>query len=252
MRFLNLVLLFLITGVSSANSVDPEKVFNEANKLYAEKEFAVAAAKYESLIDLDFESEAVFFNLGNANYQLRKVGTSIYYYKKALQLNPDNKDAQTNLKFADKMKLDTFETKLNLSSNQIIHNLIGALNHNEWSYLSVAFSFLILISFIVFYFNQNPTVKKLFFTLQIVFGFLTLTSLGSAFFEKSFENTQRYAIVFSEEVALKVEPRSSAKNAQIIHEGTEVFIEEESTKWFKVTLPNQVSGWLEKETVKEL
>ena len=104
----------------------------------------------------------------------------------------------------------------------------------------------------MFYFNQNPTVKKLFFTLQIVFGFLTLTSLGSAFFEKSFENTQRYAIVFSEEVALKVEPRSSAKNAQIIHEGTEVFIEEESTKWFKVTLPNQVSGWLEKETVKEL
>lgn len=252
MRILNILLVFLISGISMANTIDPVKVFNEANALYEQKNYEAAIEKYESIIDKDFQAEAVYFNLGNAYYQLRQVAPSIYNYKKVLQLNPDNKEAKTNLKFVDKMKLDEFDKKIQLNSNQIVHNTIGFFNMNEWAVTAIISTFLILLSFIVFYFSKNSTVKKVFFTLQIVLVFIAIISVVSAFSEQGFQKSERYAIVFDEEVALKVEPRTSAKNAQLIHEGTEVFIEEETTKWYKVILPNQVSGWIQKEAVREI
>lgn len=252
MRILNILLVFLISGISMANTINPVKVFNEANALYEQKNYEEAIKKYESLVDKNYQAEAVFFNLGNAYYQLQQVAPSIYNYKKVLQINPDNTAAKTNLKFADKMKLDEFDKKLKLNSNQITHNTIGFFDMNEWGITAIISVFLILISFIIFYFSQNPAVKKIFFTLQIVLGFVTIMSIIAAFSEQNFLKSERYAIVFNEEVALKVEPRNSAKNAQLIHEGTEVFIEEETTKWYKVTLPNQVSGWIQKESVREI
>ncbi len=252
MRILNILLVFLISGISMANNLDPVKVFNEANALYEQKNYESAIEKYESIIDKDYEAEAVYFNLGNAYYQLRQVAPSIYNYKKVLQLNPENKAAKTNLKFADKMKLDEFDKKVQLNSNQILHNTIGFFNMNEWAVTAIISTFLILLSFVVFYFSKNSTVKKVFFTLQIILVVVGIISIASAFSEQNYANSERFAIVFDEEVALKVEPRTSAKNAQIIHEGTEVFIEEETTKWFKVILPNQVTGWIQKEAVKEI
>lgn len=252
MRILNILLVFLISGISMANTIDPVKVFDEANALYEQKNYEAAIEKYESLVDKNYQAESVYFNLGNAYYQLQQVAPSIYNYKKALKINPDNTAAKTNLKFADKMKLDEFDKKIKLNSSQITHNTIGFFNQNEWASVAVTSTFLILISFVIFYFSQNPTVKKVFFTLQIVLGFVTIISIVSAFSEQSFQKSERYAIVFNEEVSLKVEPRTSAKNAQIIHEGTEVFIEEETTKWYKVILPNQVSGWILKEAVREI
>ncbi|WP_177761590.1 tetratricopeptide repeat protein [Flavobacterium sp. I3-2] len=252
MRILNILLVFLISGISMANTIDPVKVFDEANALYEQKNYEVAIEKYESLVDKNYQAEAVYFNLGNAYYQLQQVAPSIYNYKKALKINPDNTAAKTNLKFADKMKLDEFDKKIKLNSSQITHNTIGFFDMNEWGITAIVAIFLILISFVIFYFSQNPTVKKVFFTLQIVLGFVTIISIVSAFSEQSFQKSERYAIVFNEEVSLKVEPRTSAKNAQIIHEGTEVFIEEETTKWYKVILPNQISGWILKEAVREI
>jgi len=252
MRILNILLVFLISGISMANTIDPVKVFDEANALYEHKNYEAAIEKYEYLVDKDYEAETVYFNLGNAYYQLQQVAPSIYNYKKALQINPDNTAAKTNLKFADKMKLDEFDKKVKLNSSQITHNTIGFFDMNEWAITAVISTFLILISFLVFYFSPKSAVKKVFFTLQIVLAFITIISIVSAFSEQSFQKSERYAIVFNEEVSLKVEPRNSAKNAQIIHEGTEVFIEEETTKWYKVILPNQVSGWILKEAVREI
>lgn len=252
MRILNILLVFLISGISMANSLDPVKVFNEANALYEQKNYEAAIEKYESLLDKDFEAEAVYFNLGNAYYQLQQVAPSIYNYKKTLEINPNHKAAKTNLKFADKMKLDEFDKKIKLNSNKIVHNTVGFFNQNQWAVTAVTSTFLILLSFVIFYFSQNSTVKKVFFTLQIVLLFVAIGSVVAAFSEQNYANSERYAIVFDEEVALKVEPRNSAKNTQLIHEGTEVFIEEETTKWYKVILPNQVTGWLPKEVVKEI
>lgn len=252
MRILNIVLVFLISGLSMANSIDPIQVFNEANTLYEQKNYEAAIEKYQLLIDEKHESESIYFNLGNAHYHLRQIAPSIYNYKKTLQINPENQSAKTNLKFADKMKLDEFEKKKKLNSDQILHNTIGFFDMKEWAITAVISTFLILLSFVIFYFSENSTVKKVFFTLQIVLIFVTTISLFSAFSEQDFNNSERYAIVFDEEVALKVEPRNSAKNAQMIHEGTEVFIEEETTKWYKVILPNQISGWLPKDVVKEI
>lgn len=252
MRILNILLVFLISGISIANNLDPVKVFNEANVLYEHKKYQEAIEKYELLLDKNYEAEAVYFNLGNAHYQLQQVAPSIYNYKKALQINPDNKAVQTNLKFADKMKLDEFDKKVKLNSNQIMHNIIGFFNQNEWAITAISSTFLILISFLIFYFSKNSTVKKVFFSLQIVLIFVTILCIASAFSERNFENSERYAIVFTEEVPIKVEPRVTAKNAQLVHEGTEVYIEEETTKWYKVILPNQVTGWIQKEAVKEI
>jgi len=245
-------LLLLCVGFSFANENKTAQAFEEANKLYEKQDYAAAAVKYEQLISEHPESEALYFNLGNTYYKLRNVGLTVYNYEKALQLNPANTQARTNLKFAEKMRLDEFDAKTQFSNQQIVHNAIGFLDYHQWAIMAVVSSFLTLFAFMAYYFLNNGTLKRLFFIGILLFVITTVLSVIAAFTEKTYEESQRYGILVEETVAVKKEPRITAKNEKIIHEGTKVFIKETSTKWHKVVLPDLTEGYIEKQSIKEL
>lgn len=229
----------------------PETLFKEANTLYTQQKFEDAAKAYESLVN-EHPSKEVYFNLGNSYYKLRKVGLSIYAYEKALQLDPEFKAAQTNLKFAEKMRLDEFETKTRLSKRQLLHNTIGFFSYDSWAIAAVVLSVAAAIAFSVYYFTTHHTLKRLFFILMLAGFIFAGISTWAGFQEKRYSSSQRYAIVLAEEAAIKTEPRPTAKNVKIIHEGTKLFVTDASTKWLKVILPDLNEGWISIENVKEL
>jgi len=246
------IMLLLCVNYTFAVNQQALKDFDSANKLYADQQFAAAAEKYEQLLTDDYISEAVYYNLGNCYYKLRNVGLSIYNYEKALQLNPNNEKVRTNLKFAEKMRLDTFEPKTKLSTQHIIHNAIGFFTYNQWAVSAVVGSFMILLSFVAFYFISNSTLKRIFFLGILLFVVVTVLSLIAAFTEKKYHENERYGIIIQETVAVKKEPRITSKNEKIVHEGTKVFVLETTAKWHKVTLPDLTEGYIEKQSMKEL
>ena len=84
------ILVYLIAFNSYSQS--DNKIFNEANTFYKENNFERAIGLYLSIEEQGLESAELFFNLGNSYYKQNKVAPAIYYYEKALKLNPNHKD----------------------------------------------------------------------------------------------------------------------------------------------------------------
>ena len=83
--------------------------FDQANSLYNNGKYDAAILTYESILENNLHSSALYFNMANCYYKLNKIAPSIYYYEKALKLSPNDKDIQNNLSFAQQMTIDKFD-----------------------------------------------------------------------------------------------------------------------------------------------
>ena len=86
-KILYIVLVFSIQFGFSQNS---DQLFSRANDLYKENKFSEALDLYLKIDSLGNPTTELYYNLGNTYYKLNKVAPTIYYYEKALKLNPLN------------------------------------------------------------------------------------------------------------------------------------------------------------------
>ena len=87
-----------------------KRYLNKANTLYNEGKYVKLLINTRQLLETDNHSAELYFNLGNANYKLNNIAPSIYYYEKALQLKPNDKDIKNNIAFARNMTIDAIDT----------------------------------------------------------------------------------------------------------------------------------------------
>ena len=99
----------LVFAGSSAHAQAPDSLFASANKLYQQERYIEALEQYQNIEKLDLESASLYFNMANIYYRTNQVAPAIYYYEKALKLNPNDKDIRFNLGFANNMILDNIE-----------------------------------------------------------------------------------------------------------------------------------------------
>ena len=92
--------------------------------------------------------------------------------------------------------------------------------------------------------------KLLFFAMFLALAFV-LFSVFAGFFEKSRSCNSKPAIVFGV-VSVLSEPKQSAAEAAVLHEGTKVYVMEELDQWRHVKLPNGNDGWLNAASIKEI
>jgi tetratricopeptide (TPR) repeat protein len=239
-------IVLLVVQVVAAQS------FDKGNTLYRKGDYKGAVKEYEGILAKKQESAEVYFNLGNAYYKLNKVAPAVYNYEKALQLSPGNKDVEVNLAFAQKMVLDDIKAVPQKGFGKALYNRLGGLHYNTWGWVAVVFSFLILISFAVYYFVAGTLVKRIFFIGMFVAVFGAAFSIFAAIFVQSHQNAQNPAIVFEEVVSAKAEPSDDAAEAFVLHAGTKVNVTETLEGWKKVQLPDENVGWLPAKTIKEV
>jgi tetratricopeptide (TPR) repeat protein len=226
--------------------------FDKANELYQQENYDEAVQLYEEILKSGQHSAEVYFNLGNAYYKLNQVAPAIYNYERALLLEPNNKDVQTNLKFAQNMTIDEIKEAPKVGFRNWLSNFTSVYHYDVWAKIAVGFSVLCLLGFVGFYFINRMLIKRIFFTLMLLFVIGSVLSIMLSVFEKNRAESYNPAIIFSEMIALKVEPRSVAANVITLHEGTKVFILEDLDDWFRVELADGTKGWLQKETVRSL
>ena len=70
-----------------------DAVFLKGNRLYADQNYAEAAAAYEESIRLDAGSWRYFLNLGLARKKLNQAGEALAAFRKAVELNPESYSA---------------------------------------------------------------------------------------------------------------------------------------------------------------
>lgn len=226
--------------------------FEKANNLYQKANYNGAILEYQNILKTNTHSAEVYFNLGNSYYKLNQVAPAIYYFEKALLLNPNDSEIQNNLSFAQKMTIDEILPAIEVGFEKIVSNFTNTFHFDTWAILVLVCVFLIVISFGVYYFSYHTFLKRIFFTGIILFSILFLLSLFSALFEKNkFENNNP-AIVFAEVCSVKSEPRATSTESFVLHAGAKVNVIEKLNNYKKIQLPDQKTGWVNAVEIKEI
>ena len=244
----NLLYILLLTS----HVFFAQKGFENGNSLYQKGKYQEAISAYESELSAKKQSAELYFNLGNCYYKLNKVAPSIYNYEKALLQNPDDAEIQNNLKFAQKLQIDDIKEVPKVGFNKVIQDFTNSFHYNTWGGITVGLSIVFLLFFIGYYFSQITISKRLFFLGMFGVMLLLLISVSSAIFEKNQFNNDQPAIVFSEVVSVKSEPKVSAADSFLLHEGTKVYVMETLDNWNKIQLTDGNEGWIEKSAIKRL
>jgi tetratricopeptide (TPR) repeat protein len=226
--------------------------FENGNALYQKGKYQEAITAYESVFRTKKQSAELYFNIGNCYYKLNKVAPAIYNYEKALLLNPTDAEIQNNLKFAQKLQIDDIKTVEKVGFNKLIQDFTNTFHYNTWGGIAVGLSIVFLLFFVGYYFSQITVSKRLFFFGMFFVMLLLIVSVAAAIFEKNQYNKDQPAIVFSEVVSVKSEPKNGASDAFVLHEGTKVYVIESLDNWDKIQLTDGNEGWIENSAIKRL
>ncbi len=228
------------------------ELFSKANDFYKNGQYTKAAQLYLNIEKSGLESDDLYFNLGNSYYKLNKVAPSIYYYEKALKINPMHQDASNNLAFAKRMTIDVIEDLPKTFFQRFSSNVIQKLTYNTWAILGVTASFLAALLFLLYYFSAVPKRKILYFNITIFAVFVMTVSVIFAY--SNYETTQksRSAIIFASKSEIKNAPSLNSEPVFELHEGTKVTILDELSNWKKIKLADGKIGWVNVADIKEI
>lgn len=251
MKTLTTILIIIISLPAFSNSGKFEQKFKQANNLFSENKFEEALTLYQEIINENYVSANLFYNTANTYYRLNKIGESIYYYEKALQLNPNNEDYRYNL---DLVNLRVKNKPAIIPVNAIVSlfkELVFAISATSWAYLSIIF---LVIFLLVFYFYIKAQVsknKKIYFLASMIILFVSLSAMFFMQYQKMLINSHSQAIILQENEA-KSSPDEKANVLFSVYEGYKVDIESTSGSWVEIKLTDGKKAWLKKNLLKIL
>jgi tetratricopeptide (TPR) repeat protein len=226
--------------------------FERGNDLYQKGKYDLAIKEYESVLNENKESVELYFNLANSYYKLQQTAPAIYNYEKALVLDPANKAALNNIKFAQKHTIDEIKVVPKVGFAKLLRDFTGIYPFDTWAWIAIGFAILFLLFFLGYYFSQAVVAKRIFFLGMFVILLSIMLSISAAFFEKSHFDNEKPAIVFAESADVRSEPQNASTSIFTLHEGTKVYVEETLENWKKIQLTDGTEGWIDSKAIKEV
>jgi len=244
------VLFILVLLISYFGFSQNETLFQKATTAYNDGKYDEAITDYLKIIANGKHSPELYFNLGNAYYKLNKVAPSIYYYEKALLLNPNDVELKNNLAYAKNMTLDAIENLPETNFKSMYKKVTGYYTFDQWAYINIALILLFVIAYISFRNFHSATKKRISFIGSLTCLFLSLLAMIAAYLNYSDYKQKKPAIVFEEESIVQAEPNNRSQEVFRLHEGTKVYVLDNLNDWYKIKLADGKSGWISSNDIK--
>lgn len=246
-----LVGILLIIGFSTV-AQGPDALFKEANTFYKEGNYERAIGVYLSIEEQGYFSADLFYNLGNSYYKLNSVAPSIYYYEKALKIDPLHEDTLFNLPFAQRMTIDIIEALPKSLSERFSEAVIEKLSYDTWASIAVVAAFLASLMFLFYYFSGSSNKKLFYFNSFLLSLFVMVITVFFAYSNFDHAQKNRQAIIFEPSVEILNAPTESSDEAFELHEGTKVLILDELDQWKKIKIRDGKIGWIPDTALREI
>ena len=246
------LLFFFLVITGSLSSQNLDSLFVSANNLYKNGNYEEAIKTYNEIESKGFVSSELYYNIGNSYYKLNKVASTIYFYEKALKIDPLNEDAQNNLVFAKRLALDNIEELPKTLLQKINQNYLQKLSYNQWAIAAVVLSILASILFLLFYFADIPSRKRLYFVSSVLGFILLIVSIFITYNQYSFTKNNVEAIIFAEKTEIRNSPTLNSEEVFTLHEGTKVYVIDAVDNWKKIKLADGKIGWIITSELKEI
>ena len=227
--------------------------FDKGNALYNEGNYKAAIQAYEVILEKGLHSAELYYNLANCFYKLNKVGPTIYFYEKALMLDPKDPEILNNLAFAEKMRIDKIELIPEMGLVKLIKNILDLFKLDTWAFICIVFMLTFIGFFIAYYLNQSAKKKRLFFVFGCLSALLVSACFGFVHQKNKRMESQTFGILYSQKVRVQSDPNLKSDAAFELHEGTKVqLLETFQGNWTKIKLQDGKTGWIPNNDVKAL
>lgn len=250
---LKLFFLTLTFLSSAAYSQSTEELFGNALKSYQEGRFQEAKDQFEQVLNQQPNNFSLLYNLGLTEYRLGHLGPAIALWRRALNINPSQPDAEIALQLAlNKLErkslsqqvsfLEQFRSALlvDISFNQIIGFFAFVLLATGW----------VLISYLgsrkQAFQNESPPPPFKFIYAVLVLIFLLSTTLLAL---KTWDHFTPRGTILPKKVEVRAGPGATFTPLFDLYEGLEIIIERSESEWVKVIYPGGRSGWVPKDAV---
>ena len=226
-----------------------EQWFEEANAVYNAGRYDTAIVLYNHVVEADMESVALYYNMGNAHYKMRNYPMAIYFYEKALKLDPSNDDVKNNLAIANLAIVDKIEEMPQSFLAKGWRGMRNALSGSQWTWLSLVAFGLLLVSAFLFLRGRKMGWRKLGFFAGIIIALVFALSVLFAAQMQRDAAALDHAIIITPTVTVKSTPNEASVDLFVLHEGTKVEILDHADGWNKVKIANGSIGWLQAEAM---
>jgi tetratricopeptide (TPR) repeat protein len=248
--------IFLLSSWISPVVYPSEKsfaeAFNQGTAAYQSGNFQVAEQAYLKILNSGIKDTATYYNLGNACFKQKRMGDAIYYWEKALQLSPNDRETQENLELANLMLVDRIEAPADPLPIKILGKIMAFLTiPREGSILLALF----LIANILFFTYLRASGSRTAFSAILgcfAAGFLFLVFAGSLAWKIYHDSHDKEGIVVEQKVDAKSGPGAENVTVFTIHEGLKVRVHQSGNGWHQISLPNGWNGWLPQSNLRLL
>ncbi len=246
---------FFLAGLISytlwAQTDQVDSLFRQGNKLYHEGKYAEAEQLYKQILDKTWEAPELYYNLGNNAYKQNRFSEAVYYYEKALKLNPGFEPAKENLKLAKRNF--HFETKTLPETffKKLWKKIVLSLPAEVWGFMSLVVLYFSLFLWLVFLFSEQIKVRKTVFYI-LPFSFILWLFFLLASYSADRINSKWYAIVMSKQVDLYASPSFNAEIKGKAFEGQKVEVLQETEYWSRIKMPDGKIYWIPKDSYKSI
>ncbi len=246
--FISVVLSLMSLSLFSGNV---EQLIDSAQNSFMQTQYAAALEMYDSVCNMGYSSSDLYYNIGNCYYRLNDIPNSVYYYEKALMLDPSNDDAEFNLNIANRQLKQIVEPLPMPFYTRLGIKILNIMSSDAWTILNIVFLVLTLIGIALYLFLGRIALRKLGFSIAVIsLVFFIFTAICA---HKSsvviLENN--YAIVF-EQSMVKSSPNADAVNSFEIYEGIKVQVVDSANGMYNIKLDDGKEGWMDMSDVKLL
>jgi tetratricopeptide (TPR) repeat protein len=243
LRHITTIIALLLLG--SSGLAQNEALFDKATASYNQGNYEEAVALYEQILDNGEHSAALYFNLGNANYKQNKIAPSIYYYEKALLLNPGDPEILNNLAYARNMTLDDITPLPEPDLERVYKDVLFSFTMNTWAYSGIFFMILFVGMYLFFLASGRPNRKRMGLISSVIALMIALFCTAFSYLRyRSYQEAQP-AIIFNREITVRSEPNTGSSPVFLLHEGTKVQVTDSLDVWLKIELADGQTGWAE-------
>jgi tetratricopeptide (TPR) repeat protein len=226
-----------------ASSNNSSIELRNAAEFYKNKQYTQALDIYEKLLVKKPRSYGLYYNIGNIYFQLNNIGKSVYFYKRAQQYFPRDKEILGNLKIAISKRIDSINSD---SDNFSFLNVINYFSMNEFYIVFLIFlTGISIVTFIMVRNRRGEFFLNLFFVMLVCFILFFACFLLKAR-EEYFVSR---GVIIAKKIEVKAGPANTLPTLFFIHEGIDFIVKKSLNHWVEIKLKNGFIGWVNEKDV---
>ncbi|MEK6558411.1 MAG: SH3 domain-containing protein [Candidatus Margulisiibacteriota bacterium] len=236
--FSKIIMVMILGSTLFVHADSLGSAFQKANQFYKAEQYQKALEGYLSINGLA-RNGTIFYNIGNCHYKLGHWIQAKYFYDKAQDYIPADRDLRFNLELVNLQFQDDIEQNEPLWI-QWYFSVINAFSLEFILWMALVLLSLGTAMGLVYLVAGR---QKLHRNILLGYVFLAIGLTGAFLPRMQWIFSSKSALVVSDRVEVRSGPDSKFATLFVLHQGTKVKILEHSGNWVSLQASSRLEGW---------